>query len=50
MERLKVFEGMPLPYSHLKTACVPKSMRILRLRGNRKYCELGDLCNRLGWK
>ena len=49
LERLKVFEGMPHPYSQRKRACVPTALRIIRLRGNRKYCLLKELSTTIGW-
>ena len=43
LERLKVFEGMPFPYSNKKKVYVHSALRVLRLAGDRKSCLLGDL-------
>lgn len=49
LERLKIFEGCPYPYSHQKKVCAPRSLKIIRLKFGRKYCLLGDLCKSIGW-
>ena len=49
LERMKVFEGCPYPYSHKKKRCVPRAMRVVRLKAFRKFCLLGDLCKSIGW-
>ena len=49
LERLKVFEGTPHPYSQRKRVCAPTALRIIRLRGNRKYCLLKELSTTIGW-
>lgn len=49
LERLKVFEGIPHPYSHRKRACVPIALRALRLGSNRKSCKLHELSTKIGW-
>lgn len=49
LERLKVFEGMPHPYSHLKKRVVPKALKAVRLNRGRKSCLLGELCSVIGW-
>ena len=35
LERLKVFEGIPFPYSNRKRKVMPKAMRVVRLKANR---------------
>merc|ERR1712224_698228 len=49
MERLRVYEGVPAPYSHKKRQLVPHAMRAVRLANGRKWCRLGDLCSAVGW-
>lgn len=49
LERLKVFEGMPHPYSQRKRACVPTALRMIRLGNNRKHCLLKELSTTIGW-
>lgn len=49
LERLKLFEGMPHPYSHRKRACVPAALRVVRLGSNRKSCKLHELSTQIGW-
>jgi len=49
MERLRVFEGCPAPYSHMKRQMVPSAMRAMRLKNGRKWCKMGDLCAAVGW-
>jgi len=50
LKRLKVFEGVPPPYDKKKRVVVPQAMRIMCLRGGRKYCYLGRLSTEVGWK
>eukprot|EP00736_Rhodelphis_marinus_P006779 Rmarinus@m.4813 len=50
LERLKVFEGVPPPYDKMKRVVIPDALRVLRLRPNRRYTKLGDLCAGVGWK
>lgn len=47
--RIKIFEGIPHPYSHKKRRCVPQALKVLRLKNFRKNCLLGDLCASVGW-
>merc|ERR1712170_289436 len=49
MERLRVYEGMPAPYSTKKKLLVPQAMRVVRLKNGRKWCKLGDLMASVGW-
>ena len=49
LERLKVFEGVPFPYSNRTRRCVPSALRVVRLSAARRSCLLGELCTRIGW-
>jgi large subunit ribosomal protein L13Ae len=49
LERLKVFEGTPYPYSNLKKKVVPKALKVVRLNRGRKSCLLGELSSVVGW-
>ena len=49
LERLKIFEGCPFPYSHKKKFVAPKCLKVLRLKFGRKSGLLGDLCTQVGW-
>merc|ERR1711976_332872 len=49
MERLRVYEGCPHPYSHRVKRLVPSAMRATRLTNGRKWCRLGDLAAACGW-
>lgn len=49
LERLKIFEGCPYPYSHKKKLYAPRSLKIVRLKFGRKHCLLGELCKSIGW-
>ncbi len=49
LEKLKIFEGCPYPYSQRKKKCVPRALKVLRLRSGRKFCLLGDLASSVGW-
>ena len=40
LERLKVFEGVPEPWSSKKRMVVPAAMRTLRLKPGRRFCTL----------
>ena len=35
LERLKIFEGVPFPYSNRKRQVMPRAMRVVRLQANR---------------
>lgn len=50
MERLKVFEGIPEPFSSMKRMVVPAALRQLRLKPGRRYTTLGRLSHEVGWK
>lgn len=49
LEKLKIFEGCPYPYSHRKRKCVPLALKVMRLKTGRKSCLLGLLSERVGW-
>ena len=49
LQKLKVFEGCPYPYSHKKKQNVPRALKVVRLKNGRKNCLLGDLCTSIGW-
>lgn len=49
LERLKIFEGCPYPYSHKKKMVVGRALKALRLKNGRKNCLLGDLSKSIGW-
>jgi hypothetical protein len=50
LRRLKVFEGIPAPYDKQKRVCVPLAMKILCLRSDRKYCQVGRVAHEVGWQ
>lgn len=50
MERMKVFEGIPEPYSSKKRMVVPAALRVQRLKPGRSFCSVGKICNEFGWK
>ena len=50
MERLKVFEGCPEPFSTMKRMVVPAALRVLRLKPGRRFTTLGRLSHEVGWK
>lgn len=50
LQRLKVFEGIPPPYDKQKRVCVPTAMKILCLRSDRKYCQVGRVAHEVGWQ
>lgn len=49
MKNFKTFEGIPLAFHKVKRVVVPQALRILRLRPDRKYTILTDLCTQIGW-
>ena len=49
LERLKVFEGIPHPYSLKKRQVVPIALKAVRLQAGRKSCLLGELSKKIGW-
>jgi large subunit ribosomal protein L13Ae len=50
LNRLKVFEGIPPPYDKQKRVCVPLAMKILCLRSDRKFCQVGRVAHEVGWQ
>lgn len=50
LQRLKVFEGIPPPYDKQKRVCVPLAMKILCLRSDRKFCQVGRVAHEVGWQ
>ena len=50
LERLKMFEGIPEPYSSMKRMVVPSALRVIRLKPGRRYCTLKRLSSEVGWK
>ena len=50
LARLKVFEGIPPPYDKQKRVCVPLAMKILCLRPDRKFCQVGRVAHEVGWQ
>eukprot|EP00467_Chlorarachnion_reptans_P009952 CAMPEP_0114515658 /NCGR_PEP_ID=MMETSP0109-20121206/16868_1 /TAXON_ID=29199 /ORGANISM="Chlorarachnion reptans, Strain CCCM449" /LENGTH=242 /DNA_ID=CAMNT_0001695907 /DNA_START=78 /DNA_END=806 /DNA_ORIENTATION=- len=50
MARLKVFEGCPEMYNRTKKMCIPRAIKNIRLKPNRKFCRLGDLSTLGGWR
>eukprot|EP00178_Gracilaria_changii_P019650 TRINITY_DN56972_c0_g1_i1.p1 TRINITY_DN56972_c0_g1~~TRINITY_DN56972_c0_g1_i1.p1 ORF type:complete len:201 (+),score=41.78 TRINITY_DN56972_c0_g1_i1:3-605(+) len=47
--RLKIFEGMPFPYSHKTKQVVTNALRVVRLKKTRKFTTLGALSASVGW-
>lgn len=50
LDRLKTFEGVPHPYDRKKKVVCPEALKVLRMKPYRKYCMLGDLSQKFGWK
>ena len=50
MGRLKVFEGIPNPYDKKKRMVVTDALKLLKVKSYRPFCELRELCVRVGWK
>merc|ERR1719161_1367342 len=48
--RFKAFEGTPHPYCMKKRKVIPQALKCLRLKPHRKFCVLGDLAQKVGWK
>jgi len=49
MARLKIFEGCPHPYSHMKKVVVTNALKAVMLDSFRKSTTLGDFSSRVGW-
>ncbi|KAL3049307.1 hypothetical protein OYC64_008716 [Pagothenia borchgrevinki] len=50
LDRMKVFDGIPLPYDKRKRMVVPAALKIVRLQPTRKFALLGRLAHEVGWK
>uniref|UniRef100_A0A670K6Z3 Large ribosomal subunit protein uL13 n=1 Tax=Podarcis muralis TaxID=64176 RepID=A0A670K6Z3_PODMU len=50
LERLKVFDGIPLPYDKRKRMVVPAALKVVHLKPTRKFAYLGRLAHEVGWK
>ena len=50
LDRMKVFDGLPHPFDKKKRVVVPQALKVLRLKPTRKFCTLGDMSQRVGWK
>ncbi|GAB0497173.1 hypothetical protein MMPV_008497 [Pyropia vietnamensis] len=50
LTRLRSFEGVPPPYDKTKKMVVPTALRVLRLRPDRKFTQMGRIATDLGWK
>lgn len=48
--RLSTFEGIPHPYDKMKRKVIPAALRVVRLKPGRKYTNMGELANSVGWK
>ena len=49
LTRLKIFEGIPYPYSHMKRTSVASALRCVRLDNLRHFTVLKDLSAKVGW-
>ena len=49
MNRLKIFEGCPHPFSNKKKMVAARALKVVRLKHGRKSCVLGDLSKSVGW-
>ncbi|XP_033994813.1 60S ribosomal protein L13a-like [Trematomus bernacchii] len=50
LDRMKVFDGIPLPYDKRKRTVVPAALKIVRLQPTCKFALLGRLAHEVGWK
>nr|WCZ58425.1 60S ribosomal protein L13a [Paratrimastix eleionoma] len=50
LDRLKIFEGCPPAYEHVKKMVAPSALKVLHMRADRKCTILGDLSSSVGWK
>merc|ERR1719171_879120 len=50
LDRLTLHDGCPHPYDMKKKMVVPSCLKILRIKPYRKFCVLGDLAEKAGWK
>merc|ERR1711972_77778 len=50
LDRLTLHDGCPHPYDVKKKQVCPSALKVLRIKPYRKYCVLGDLSQKVGWK
>jgi len=50
LDRLTLHDGCPHPYDMKKKQVCPSALKVLRIKPYRKYCVLGDLALKVGWK
>uniref|UniRef100_A0A2K6TEQ7 60S ribosomal protein L13a n=1 Tax=Saimiri boliviensis boliviensis TaxID=39432 RepID=A0A2K6TEQ7_SAIBB len=50
LDRLKVSDGIPLPYDKKKRVVVPAALKVVRLKPTRKSAYLGRQAHEVGWK
>ena len=50
MNRLQIFEGVPPRYQKVKLQVLPGALTFMRLKANRAFTRLGDLCKTIGWQ
>jgi len=50
LDRLTTYEGCPHPFDMKKKQVCPDALKVLCLKPYRKYCMLGDLSEKYGWK
>lgn len=50
LDRLTLHDGCPHPYDMKKKMVIPSCLKILRVKPYRKFCVLGDLAEKAGWK
>lgn len=49
LKRLRVYDGIPPPFDKKRRVCVPIAMKVLCLRSDRKFCQIGRLSHEVGW-
>lgn len=49
LKRLQAFEGIPPNFTKVKRVCVPKAMKIMCLRSDRRHCRVGRVSTEVGW-
>ncbi|XP_059536676.1 large ribosomal subunit protein uL13-like [Myotis daubentonii] len=50
LDRLKVFDRIPVPYDKKKRKVVPAALKVVHLKPTRKFVYLGRLAHEVGWK
>lgn len=50
LDRLTLHDGCPHPYDMKKKMILPQALKILKIKPYRKWCVLGDLAQKAGWK